>query len=494
MAIEPEKKKMSLESKIFKGVSWIAFFNVFSQGFSWIVTLTIANILLPGDYGLMAMATIITEYASMFNELGLGAAIIQRPHVTQNELSSVFWFGLGVSMTLACMCFPISYLTAFIMHEPRVIPLTQTIALIFIFSGLTIIPVNLLRRDMNFKTIGFIDMTCIIASCIGMFAIAKLGGGVWTLLSGQIIRTTLKCALYFNAAKWRPSFHFNFQESKSYLTFGIKIALSRSLFYLQERADCFFAGRAWKANVLGLYTFAMQLAQIPTDKITAVVNLVAFPAFSKLQNDANAFNKLFLQISKVTTMVILPLFIGGSILGEELVNLILNPKWYPMIPVFRLLCISQIVTSMVAINSWVHTSQGRPGWNVYYNVASIVLMSISFYFAVQHGLYAIVIPWLTTNLIIGVVWTLVTLKKMGLPLSRYCLNLSKPFLATLLVAMAVESCIKAGHTYYIAGISQPLQIVVISGFVGISCYVLFFWYFDRDFLFSLKKMFARSDK
>lgn len=131
---------------MFKGASWLAMFKFVSQLFSWVVTILVARILVPEDYGLMAMATIITGYAQMFAELGLGAAIIQKPQLIQIELSSVFWFSFMFGSMLALSCFPIAHLTAFIFHEPRVIPLTKTISLLFIFSSLQIVPLNLLKK------------------------------------------------------------------------------------------------------------------------------------------------------------------------------------------------------------------------------------------------------------------------------------------------------------------------------------------------------------
>ena len=108
----------SIGKKVFKGASWLAMFKLISQFFSWGVTILVANILVPGDYGLMAMATIITGYAEMFAELGLGAAIIQKPKLIQEELSSVFWFSFMFGSLLALSCFPIAHLTAFIFQEP----------------------------------------------------------------------------------------------------------------------------------------------------------------------------------------------------------------------------------------------------------------------------------------------------------------------------------------------------------------------------------------
>jgi O-antigen/teichoic acid export membrane protein len=320
-----------------------------------------------------------------------------------------------------------------------------------------------------------------------------LGGGVWALVSGQIIRSIIRTILLYKISKWRPSFHYSFKESKSYLSFGIKIALSRSLFYLQEKSDTFFAGRAWKANILGFYTFALELAQIPTNKIVTTINAVSFPAFSKLQNDTRAFNKLYLNITKVTAMIVFPLFMGGFFLGEDLVHLILNPKWYPIIHLFRLLCLAQILTSLIAVNSFVHTAQGRPGWNVCYNVVCVILMPISFYFAVRHGLNAIIIPWLTTYVVIGVVWINISIKKLKIGLITYCSNFSTPFFGAILMSFAVWVVCKYTYVPFLTERAHSLAIVSISAITGFLVYGLFFWIFDKKFLLSLKGLLKKNN-
>jgi O-antigen/teichoic acid export membrane protein len=472
---------VSLESKIFKGVSWMALFQLFSNLFSWAITILIARILVPGDYGLMAMSTIITGYALGLSELGLGNAIIQRLNVSKNELSTVFWFSFLFTVILAFSCFPISYLTAYIMHDLRVIPITQTVSVIFILNGLQIVPSSIIRKEMDFKSIGLIDMICIIVSSLSMFAIAKFGGGVWTLIFGYIIRSFIRTVLLFGRSKWKPTLHFNFAESRPFISFGVVVALGRSLFYIQEKSDTFFAGRAWKSNLLGYYSFALQLAQIPTDRIVSLINNVSFPAFSKLQNDQNAFNKLYLNIAKVTAVVVFPLFLGGFILGGDLIKVILNPKWYPMITLFRFLCLSQILTGMNAINNFVHTAQGRPNWSLYYNGVSVVLMPISFYFAVKHGLNAIAIPWITTYLILCICWIFISINKFGIKTSRYVKNLMHPFCATVIMSAVLMIC--HGHKIVM---EKPLLSSLGLSILGVLLYGGYFIIFDHKFILNLK--------
>ena len=485
---------MSLESQIFKGVSWMAFFNFFSQVFSWAITIMIARILAPGDYGLMAMSTIITGYAIELSDLGLGNAIIQRLNVTNKELSSVFWFITIITCILAISCFPVSYLTAYIMKENRVIPITQTVSLIFILAGLQIVPSSLLRKEMDFKSIGIIDMNCTIISSLSMFAIAKSGAGVWTLILGFIIRGLLRTIFLFIKAKWRPTLHFSFKESKPFLSFGIMVALGRSVYYVQEKADRFFAGRAWKSNQLGYYTFALELVQIPTDKIVDLVNNVSFPAFSKLQNEQKAFNKLYLNISKVTATIVFPLFLGGFILGEDLIRLILNEKWYPIIPLFNILCLSQIATSLNAINNFVHVAQGRPNWNLFYNSISAIGMSVSFFLAVPYGLHAIVLPWITVYLFLCLGWIYISISKFGITVPAYLKNIMHPVCATAIMAMLLFILHK--KIFFMSSSSKFFGYTIFIGLMilGSLLYVGYFWFIDRDFVLSLKKFIKRNPK
>ncbi len=178
---------MSVRKKAFKGASWLALFKFFKQMFSWIITILVARILVPGDYGLMEMATVLTGYAAMFSELGLGAAIIQKPTLNQNELSSIFWFAFGISILLGISCFGLAYPTALIFNEPRVISIAQLASVSFILNGLQIVPLNLLKKEIEFKKLGMIELISTIVSCSSMYFMAIIGAGVWTLIGGRLI-------------------------------------------------------------------------------------------------------------------------------------------------------------------------------------------------------------------------------------------------------------------------------------------------------------------
>lgn len=274
---------MSIIHKAFKGAAWLALFRAISQTFSWGVTIIIARMLVPEDYGLMEMATIITGYVILFSELGLGAAIIQRDTINDDELSSLFWFVVCWGCLLGISCIILAYPTVAIFNETRILRVTQSVSLLFIIGSLLIVPRNILHRELRFKAIGFIEACSVIVSCITMIVIAKLGGGVWTLIGGHIIREFVKVASVPFVLSWRPGLHFRFCEIKPFMKFGLNIAVGNSLYYIYMKSDRFFGGRALGANTLGYYSLALQLSSIPTDKLVSMINSVSFPVFSRYQ-------------------------------------------------------------------------------------------------------------------------------------------------------------------------------------------------------------------
>jgi O-antigen/teichoic acid export membrane protein len=480
---------MSIAIQTFRGASWLAMFKLVSQSFSWVVTIMIARILAPDDYGLYAMAILITGYAEVFSTMGLGSAIVQKPNTNKDELSSVFWFSFAVGCLLALSCYPISYISAYTFKTSKIIPLTQSVSIIFLCSGMLIVPQALLSKQLEFKKLGRIELTCTIISTTLMLLIAYLGGGAWALIGGRIFRALIALMLTYSFLKWLPRFHFNFNEAKSYLKFGITVSIGYSLFYISDMSDKFFAGRAWNATMLGYYTFALQLAQVPTEKIVVLINQVSFAAFSRIQHDKEQFSKLYLDIIKVTATLVLPLFVGGYLVGEDFVKVLLNEKWFPMILLFKYLCLSQIITSLNAVNNHVQNARGRPHWGLYFNLTSVLLVPVSFYFAVQYGLQAILIPWFTTYLFICIIWITITLKSLDINIHSYFERLSKPIIGTLLMSIAVLILNKYLAIYFPGQHKNLLLLLLfVKIIMGGIVYVSYLWIFDKSLFYNLQKL------
>lgn len=475
---------MALAEKAIKHGSWFVLLRGISQLISWVVTVIVARLLSPTDYALSAMATLITGYAELLSEMGIGASVIQKKDPTESELSSVFWFSLGIGVLFAVACVPIAYLTAHIFNEPKVIPLVLSISILFVFTGLQVVPLSLLKRDLNYKAIGKIEMQTTIISCLAMVVMAYFDAGVWTLIGGRMVRGVVRLVLVYRSTTWRPSFARNFSETRGYLRFGITVAISSSAFYVFEVSDRFFAGRAWTAEELGFYLFAMQLAQVPNEKLVATINQVSYALFARYQDDLAALSAYYLKTIKLTATLVFPVFVGGYLLGHQLVPILLGAKWEPMITLFKYLCLAQILVTLNSVVNSVHMALGKPNKGLYFSAACAIFMSISYYFAVNHSgqqKEAILIPWFTTYVIITLFWLGSANAYLKIGVFRYLVALRSPVVGVLIMVAIVY-----GLTYFEMQRAVDVKIMlptkILSAALG---YGLFFWFFERGFLNTL---------
>ena len=474
---------MKYKEIAFKQGLWLGGFKLFSQVFSWSVTFIVARILLPIDYGLFEMATVITGYAFLFNELGIGAAIIQSKEVNQNEIASLFWLSVFITIFFAVSCIGIAYITAAIFDNIILLPITMTVAIVFIVNGLQIVPLNLLKRELKFKKIGYIEFISTIIASSSMLLMAKNGFGVWTLIGGNIILGASKLILIFTQLKWRPKLHYKYSEIKKYVNYGLLFAAGTSFRYIIEKVDRFFAGREWSAANLGLYSFAIGLAQVPIDKIMSLIFQVTFPTLSRYQEDNVQFNSFFLSVVKLIAAITFPIFVGGYVMGDDLIKALLNEKWFDAIIFFKYLCLVQIFIALNSLNHQVHIAHGRANWRLYCNGITAVLLSISFYIAVKFGTSAILVPWFTTYVFTFMFYTVITLKKININLFAYFKAISIPVVSTL--SMFIVIVVYSNQVKY--GTHEILNLIA-KIIIGIVIYSGTFLIFDKKYIVKIRRM------
>lgn len=437
---------MSFARKAAKGGLWLAGFRLVIQAFSWAITIAVARILSPADYGLSAMASILTGYIEIFGELGLGAAIIQKKEITQEEMSSIFWFTMIIGGVFAASSFGLAYPTAWIFREPRVIPITKLISVLFIVGAVGIVPSNILTRDAKFKQIGMNQFIAVGISSPAMLVMAHAGLGVWTLIWGVIIQRGVYAALTIRAARWRPMLHFRFAETKQLLKFGLNVAGARSLFYIFQRADRLIIGRLLGAVYLGFYSFAINLANMPSNKIVAVINQVLFPVFSRYQDDKRKCAQMYLKTTRYTALLVMPILLGGAFFGQDIIPVILGAKWMPMVFVFRVLCVAELVVSLTRLNNAVHNAWGKPGQVTLFQLVNTVVMPASIYLAAKRGFDWVTIPWVTIYPALALWWTLFTLRKLGISKLSYLKNIYAPVAgaAVMIIFVKISNLLSQG--------------------------------------------------
>lgn len=485
---------MNILQSAFAGASWLAFFRIISQTFSWITTIIIARILIPEDYGMMEMATIFTGYVVLFSEIGLGSAIVQRDEITQDELSSIFWFIVGWGFLLSLSCIVIAYPTAAVFRNESLIPLTQSMAIIFMLGALIIVPQNILLRELKFKVTGLIEATSVIISCVSMIIMASLGSGVWTLIGGNIVRTACRAVLVMSFSGWRPRLSFEFDRLKPYLHYGIHVAIGNSLYYVYTKSDCFFAGRMLGASKLGYYSMALQLAVIPTDKVISLINRVSFPLFSRCQNDPKTFNDFFLKMVKILGIIALPLYCGGIFIADEVILALLGIKWMDAIIPFKMLCVAQIFVALASVNAIVYNAKGLPRVNVYFNLVNVILLPLSFFVAARYGLIYVAIPWITVHPLIRIVQTWMTLRLLALRISSYLKAISHPVYAVLSMMAVLVFFRSVYFDVFVPRQETDVIYIIATLIIGAASYVGYYALFQRNVITVLWELVTRRNR
>lgn len=472
---------MSVLGKAVRSGAWFAGFKVVTQVISWMVTIVVARILAPEDYGLLALATLLTGYVEIFSEFGLGAAIVQREEITQQEYSSNFWFSLFIGTGFSVIAFGLAYPTSWIVDEPRIIPVTQVISVLFIVGSLMVVPYNMLMRNFRFKEVGLIQLLSAIVSSSSMLWMAYYGFGVWALIGGLFALRLMTVILVFVFSGWRPDLHFSWTDVRPFLKFGMNVAGARSLSYVFQKFDTFIVGRVLGLQALGYYAFAMELASLPTEKIVAVVNQISFPIISRFQTDLKKIQDFYLKTTRYQVLLLSPLFWAGALWGEEIIYAILGEKWAPIIFLFRIFCLSQLIFSMTAINGVVHKSMGHSHWLLYFHLLGIIMMPISIYWAAQIGLSATSIPWLTVYPLLCIGWTWVTLKKLKIAGSVYVFNLIVQVFASFLVVFGIKASLPIINRVFFTEMSYKL-ILLQEMSIGIILYLSYLFLFERKTL------------
>ena len=272
---------------------------------------------------------------------------------------------------------------------------------------------------------------------------------------------------------WRPAFAFSFSRVKRLVEFGAKVAVARLFWYFSSNMDLLIAGKVLGRTQVGYYAVAVQFALIPLDKLVSTIAQVAFPAFSKVQDDTVLLRRYYLKIANLVSFVTFPVCWGIFLVAESAVPLLLSDKWQPVVLPLQILSMVTPLRALHILNTPLETALARPGVTIGNFAIIIVVLSASFFLGSAYGLEGLAYSWLVFP-VVFLITTSITLRLVKLPLLDYFKELRHPFLGTAFMVIAVltvQSAVLAGrsHATHAAGTVA----------VGVLAYFLYFALFDR---------------
>jgi O-antigen/teichoic acid export membrane protein len=437
MAAAAPEAHGSLKQKAVRAAGWLAFAKVVGQGFQFCITITLARLLAPKDYGLIALAALITEFLRNFNELGLGTSVVQMKEVEDRVLHSLFWFSLAISTGIylvSCLLAPVA---EWYFRAPGLSMVFRVLALTLIIGSLKTVPAAMMVRSVDFKRISISETLAFFASGSTSITLAYLGYGVWALVFGALAYDVCNMFLVFFWQPWRPRLAFERDKVREMLHFGVTVTGSRLLFNAYQEADNFVVGRVLGPISLGFYSMSFRLARLPVEKISAVVNNIAFPVFSRVQDDLPLLRGYYLKVARLISMLTFPLMVGGIVLAPDLIGVVLTAKWAPSVLAFQILSASAILQSVYTINGHVLTARGQVKKLFRYQLLAVVALPLAFFIGTRKGINGVALGWLCVEPLLMVYMFSMVFREIGVGLAEYARTLMPATVGAAGMAAAV---------------------------------------------------------
>lgn len=342
----PGSAGFSLKARLAHSIFWLAWSRGVVQLLSFATTVLVARILVPADYGVMALASVFITTASLLSDMGLGRAIIQFRDLDRQELDTCFW----ITVTAAAIAYAVLFLSASVIAGwfavPRLADVLPVLGLALPLSACSVVSDGLLRKRLALDRISQAEIIGGVVALPVMLCLALAGFGVWALVAGSLASWAVRSVATFAFAPWLPGFRVGGGRSREVLGFSLTTLGVNLLWSLREQADVLVLGKVTGQVTVGLYTMAKELAMLPTSKISSVVNTLSSPMMAELQINIEAMRRAFFRAVRLTSAIALPASTGIALVAEDMVAVLLGPKWLPAVTVLRLLCLYATVRAV----------------------------------------------------------------------------------------------------------------------------------------------------
>lgn len=381
----------NMKQKTVNGVVWAIAEQFSLYGVKFILGIILARLLTPADFGLIAMITVFFAVADVFVNSGFGMAYVQKKVISKTDADTVFYTNLFISIVLFISFFSSAGLIARFYEQPILTNIIQTMSIVLIINAFDIVQRAQVIRAVNFKRLTKITIGATFLSGIIGISAAFLGFSVWALVIQSLCNRLFAAAALWFTSTYRPGRHFSWKSFKEMFNFGSWILITSIVGKVFENLYLLIIGKFFPAAQLGFYSKAKQFQQMASNNIGNAIGSVAFPVYSKLQDDKIKLKKSMHDFLVNSMFFIVPLLMGLFILAESFVLLLLTEKWAPMIPYLQLLCIGGALFPIHIVNVQALTAQGKTRLSFNLDVIKNVLRILNIILTYRFGVFYIVV-------------------------------------------------------------------------------------------------------
>ncbi|MCQ2067757.1 MAG: lipopolysaccharide biosynthesis protein [Bacteroidaceae bacterium] len=340
----------NLKDQTVIGVWWSVLEKYSTQGVAFVITLVMANILSPDEYGLIGMLAIFMSLSQVFIDGGFANALIQKKTRTDTDFSTVFWINISIGLLCYILLFIFAPAIATFFKQDILVPITRIYSINLILNSLCAVNKVKLVIDINFKTQLKISLAAAITSGIAGITCAYLDYGVWAIVVQLNVQSFMTALLSFIFVRWKPAFIFSKDSFKSLFGFGSKLLIAQTISTVYVNLYNIAIGKKYTAAQLGLYTRARQFGEIVSTNLTSVMTRVLFPVLSRVQDDNEQMMSAYRKFIAMVAFIVFPCSLGLCGIARPLVVSLIGEKWSGCVPLLQILTFAYLCDGITIIN------------------------------------------------------------------------------------------------------------------------------------------------
>jgi O-antigen/teichoic acid export membrane protein len=428
----------SLRRRTLHSLGWSGLSQVLRQGLQVVVSILLARLIAPNDFGAMAMVLVFSGFAASFSDLGLGAALVQKQDAQPRHAATAFCLQLIIGAALSLALAASAPLIARFYSDPRLRGICLGIAPTFFLAAFAGVPMSLLQKAMAFRKIAQIETIAVLVSGTAAILLALKGWGIWSLVTQALLATLITSVLSwflaplhvlpsFDGAAWRELRHF----SSSLTGFNF-------LNYWIRNLDNLIVGKFIGPAALGIYSRAYNLMLYPINQVSGAVSRVMFSAMASIQDQTERLRDIYLRAARMIALVTFPLMAGMSVLADLFIVTVFGPAWAEAAGVLRILAAVGLLQSVGTTLGWIYTARGRTDIMFRIGAAAGVVYAAAFLLGLRWGVRGVAWAYAASGFLL--LWYpswRIAGRIIGLNFSRMVANLGGVFACTIGMSAAV---------------------------------------------------------
>ena len=387
------------KDKIISSLFWKLAERLGSHGIQFVVSIVLARLLLPSDYGAIAMITIFTSIANVFVQSGFSSSLIQKKEVSDEDFSSVFFMTLIIATVMYVILYLLAPFIASYYNMPEIVAPLRVISITLFFGAINSVQLAKVSRSLKFKKIFFSSLISIIVSGAVGIGMAYKNMGIWALVGQQVASyITITVVLWFTV-KWRPRKYFSFHNVKELFRYGKNILVSSLLDTVYNEIYTLVIGKKFSKDMLGYYSKGKLFPNFIVQNVNGAISAVMFPALSIEQDQKEKLKRMVRRSIKTSCYLIFPLMLGLCVVAEPLVKLLLTDKWLSAVPFLQIMCLVLMWYPLHVANLEVIKALGESGLYLRLEIIKKVVGIVILICSVPFGIYVMAASQIVASLL-----------------------------------------------------------------------------------------------